>query len=50
MCIRDRFGYIEVDDPERWAAGADTAINRSNAPVTCPSGSYQQMVDYLRGL
>ena len=22
------FGYIEVDDPERWAAGADTAINR----------------------
>lgn len=22
------FGYIEIDDPERWAAGADTAINR----------------------
>lgn len=22
------FGYIEVDDPERWAAGADAAINR----------------------
>ena len=22
------FGYIEIDDPERWAAGADTAIWR----------------------
>ena len=22
------FGYIEIDDPERRAAGADTAINR----------------------
>ena len=22
------FGYIEIDDPKRWAAGADTAINR----------------------
>ena len=22
------FGYIEIDDPERWAAGAEKAINR----------------------
>lgn len=22
------FGYIEIDDPELWATGADTAINR----------------------
>lgn len=22
------FGYIEIDDPEKWAQGADTAINR----------------------
>ncbi len=28
----------------------DTAINRGNTPVTCPSGSYQQMVDYLKQL
>lgn len=22
------FGYIEIEDEEKWAAGADTAINR----------------------
>ena len=22
------FGYIEIEDPEKWAKGADTAINR----------------------
>ena len=22
------FGYIEIEDPVRWASGADTAINR----------------------
>ncbi|HCR39842.1 MAG TPA: L-rhamnose mutarotase [Lachnospiraceae bacterium] len=22
------FGYIEIDDPKRWAQSADTAINR----------------------
>ena len=22
------FGYIEIEDPQRWAASADTAINR----------------------
>ena len=28
------FGYIEIDDPERWAAGADTAINRNSWPTS----------------
>lgn len=28
----------------------DTAINRGNAPITCPGGSYQEMVDYLKQL
>jgi len=22
------FGYIEIDDPEKWAKAADTAVNR----------------------
>ena len=28
MCIRDRYGYIEIDDPVLWARSADTPINR----------------------
>ena len=47
---------VQEDVEAATAAGipawllTDTAINRSNAPVTCPGGSYQQMVDYLREL
>ena len=44
------YGYIEIEDEERWAAGADTAVNRrwwdfmadimetnpDNSPVSIP--------------
>lgn len=47
---------VQEDVEAATAAGiptwllTDHVINRKNVPISCPSGSYQEMVDYLKGL